>query len=315
MGKTVGRRPQLEKGNRDAPRGRHDRDLRGLSGANRPWEFVNSSRSPRARVFARSRISPRSRGRRLRSRCSSRSRRAAAATITATSRCVVVAVATSGCTASSISSATSTASPATVATIEYDPNRSARIALVTYADGEKRYILHPKGCRVGDTIVSRARARTSGPATRCRSREMPLGTAVHNIELKIGKGGQMAARRACRRQVVAKEGEYVTLRMPSTRDAAGARHAACATIGDGRQRRARAALVGQGRQDALDGSPSEGARRSHEPGRPPARRSYARRTQRRSSPWGKKEGVKTRNKKKSSQRLIVRGRKRGKATQ
>src|ERR671934_255326 len=79
---------------------------------------------------------------------------------------------------------------ATVREIEYDPNRSARIALVQYRDGEKRYILHPRGLAVGDTIVS-------GPGSDVRLgnalplREIPLGTAVHNIELKIGKGGQM----------------------------------------------------------------------------------------------------------------------------
>src|SRR4029077_9832128 len=79
---------------------------------------------------------------------------------------------------------------ATVTSIEYDPNRSARIALVTYADGEKRYILHPKGLAIGDSI-------TSGPGSDIRTgntlplSEMPLGTDVHNIELKIGKGGQV----------------------------------------------------------------------------------------------------------------------------
>src|SRR5262249_14230750 len=105
--------------------------------------------------------------------------------------------------------------PATVASVEYDPNRSARIALVTYGDGEKRYILHPKGMSVGDKIVS-------GPGSDIRTGnalplgEMPLGTAVHNIELKIGKGGQLCRSAGMSAQVVAKEGEYVTLRMPST---------------------------------------------------------------------------------------------------
>ncbi|MET0349216.1 MAG: 50S ribosomal protein L2, partial [Rhizobacter sp.] len=83
------------------------------------------------------------------------------------------------------------AMPAIVKEIEYDPNRSARIALVEYADGEKRYILHPKGLKQGDTVVS-------GPGSDVRTgnamplKEVPLGTSVHNIELKIGKGGQMA---------------------------------------------------------------------------------------------------------------------------
>src|ERR687883_177006 len=105
--------------------------------------------------------------------------------------------------------------PATVRHIEYDPNRSARIALVEYQDGEKRYILHPKGLAVGDTV-------TSGPGADVRVgntlplREVPLGTAVHNGELKPGKGGQMARSAGTSVQVVAKEGEYVTLRMAST---------------------------------------------------------------------------------------------------
>src|ERR671929_447767 len=105
--------------------------------------------------------------------------------------------------------------PATVRHIEYDPNRSARIALVEYADGEKRYILHPRGLAVGDTVVS-------GPGSDIRTgnalplREIPLGTAVHNIELKIGKGGQLARSAGMSAQVVAKEGDYVTLRLGST---------------------------------------------------------------------------------------------------
>src|SRR5882672_10923859 len=105
--------------------------------------------------------------------------------------------------------------PATVREIEYDPNRSARIALVEYKDGEKRYILHPKGLSVGDVI-------TSGPGADVRVgnaiplKEVPLGTAVHNVELKAGKGGQMARSAGTSVQVVAKEGEYVTVRMAST---------------------------------------------------------------------------------------------------
>ena len=98
---------------------------------------------------------------------------------------------------------------------QYDPNRTARIALVVYADGEKRYILHPKGLSQGDTVVS-------GPGSDTRTGnaiplgEIPLGTNVHNIELKIGKGGQLCRTAGSSAQVVAKEGEYVTLRLRST---------------------------------------------------------------------------------------------------
>ena len=103
----------------------------------------------------------------------------------------------------------------TVREIEYDPNRSARIALVEYPDGEKRYIIHPKSLNVGDTIVSGA-----GSDVRLGNclplKEMPLGTAVHNVELKPGKGGQLARSAGSSLTVMAKEGEYVTLRLPSS---------------------------------------------------------------------------------------------------
>src|SRR5690242_16465912 len=105
--------------------------------------------------------------------------------------------------------------PAKVAGIEYDPNRTSRIALLHYADGEKRYILAPKGLAVGDTVVS-------GPGSDIRVgntmplSEIPLGTTVHNVELKIGRGGQLARSAGTGVQVVAKEGNYVTLRLRST---------------------------------------------------------------------------------------------------
>jgi len=105
--------------------------------------------------------------------------------------------------------------PATVSTIEYDPNRSARIALVTYADGEKRYILHPVGLKVGDTITAGVTADIL-PGNALPLRNIPLGTVVHNVELRPGKGGQMARSAGAAVQVVAKEGEYATLRMPSS---------------------------------------------------------------------------------------------------
>ncbi len=104
--------------------------------------------------------------------------------------------------------------PATVSTIEYDPNRSARIALVTYADGEKRYILQPAGIKVGDTIVSGESADIL-PGNALPLRNIPLGTMVHNVELKPGRGGQMARSAGAAVQVVAKEGDYVSVKMPS----------------------------------------------------------------------------------------------------
>lgn len=204
--------------------------------------------------------------------------------------------------------------PAQVAEIEYDPNRSARIALLFYADGEKRYILHPKGLKQGDTVIS-------GPGSDMRVgnalplSEIPLGTTVHNVELKIGKGGQMARSAGAYAQVIAKEGKYVTLRMRST-EMRMVHHRCLATIGEvgnaehgllssGKAGRTR----WLGRRPKVRGvamnpvdHPLGGGEGKTSGGRPPT------------TPWGKPEGRKTRKRKKPSNRMIVRGRKRGKAT-
>jgi large subunit ribosomal protein L2 len=201
---------------------------------------------------------------------------------------------------------------ATVKEIEYDPNRSARIALVEYADGELRYILHPKGLNVGDSV-------TSGPGSDIRTgntlplAEMPLGTTVHNVELKIGKGGQMCRSAGMGAQVVAKEGDYVTLRMPSTEMRLV--HMKClATIGTVGNEEHELKSLGKagasrwmGRRPKVRGEVMNPVDHPHG-GRTRGGRNVV-------DKWGNKEGVKTRNKKKSSQKLIVRGRKRGKATQ
>ena len=204
--------------------------------------------------------------------------------------------------------------PAKVAEIEYDPNRSARIALLVYADGEKRYILHPNGLRQGDTVLS-------GPGSDARIGnalplgEIPLGTAVHNVELKPGKGGQIARSAGQQAQVVAREGEYVTLRLKSTE--VRLVHARClATIGEVGNSEHELLSVGKagktrwlGRRSKVRGvaknpvdHPLGGGEGKSSGGRPPV------------SPWGKPEGVKTRKRKKASNKLIVRGRRRGKAT-
>ena len=201
---------------------------------------------------------------------------------------------------------------ATVREIEYDPNRSARIALVEYADGERRYILHPKGLKVGDAVVS-------GPGSDIRTgntmplNEVPLGTAVHNIELKIGKGGQLCRSAGMAAQVVAKEGEYVTVRMPSTemRMIHGRCLATIGVIGNEEHELLSWGKAGKmrwmGRRPKVRGEVMNPVDHPHG-GRTRGGRNVV-------SPWGKKEGVKTRNKKKHSQKLLVRGRKRGKATQ
>ena len=104
--------------------------------------------------------------------------------------------------------------PGKVAAVEYDPNRSARIARIHYADGEKTYILHPVGLKVGDTVVSGPGADIL-PGNCLPLENIPLGTLVHNIELKPGKGGQMARSAGAGAQLVAKEGKYAQLRLPS----------------------------------------------------------------------------------------------------
>jgi large subunit ribosomal protein L2 len=204
--------------------------------------------------------------------------------------------------------------PARVAEIEYDPNRTARIALLVYADGEKRYILHPKGLNQGDTVIS-------GPGQEPRTgnaiplSEVPLGMNVHCIELKIGKGGQMARSAGSFAQVVAREGAYVTLRLRSSemRMVLGRCLATLGEVGNAEHELISIGKAGKtrwlGRRPKVRGvamnpvdHPLGGGEGKTSGGRPPM------------TPWGKPEGVKTRKRKKGSNRLIVRGRKRGKAT-
>jgi len=104
--------------------------------------------------------------------------------------------------------------PAKVATIEYDPNRTANIALLHYADGEKRYILAPLGLQVGDTIISGETADIK-PGNALEIKNIPVGTMIHNIELKPGKGGQLARSAGGAAQLMAKEGAYAQVRLPS----------------------------------------------------------------------------------------------------
>nr|YP_009969703.1 ribosomal protein L2 [Beilschmiedia obtusifolia]QNE86810.1 ribosomal protein L2 [Beilschmiedia obtusifolia] len=104
---------------------------------------------------------------------------------------------------------------ARIVTIEYDPNRNAYICLIHYGDGEKRYILHPRGAIIGDTIVSGTEVPISMGNALPLSADMPLGTAIHNIEITLGKGGQLARAAGAVGKLIAKEGKSVTLRLPS----------------------------------------------------------------------------------------------------
>jgi len=205
--------------------------------------------------------------------------------------------------------------PARVTAIEYDPNRTARLALLTYADGEKRYILHPKDLAVGDTVVS-------GPGSDIRTgnavplAEVPLGTAVHCVELKRGRGAQLCRSAGSSAQVLAKEGNYVTLKLRSgeVRMVRGECLATIGEVGNADHELVRVGKAGRtrwlGRRPRVRGvaknpvdHPLGGGEGKSSGGRPAC------------SPWGKPEGRKTRHRKKPSTRLIIRGRKRGKATQ
>jgi len=119
--------------------------------------------------------------------------------------------------------------PAKVAAIEYDPNRTARLALLYYADGEKRYILAPNGLKIGDTILSGAHAEIR-TGNNLPLANIPVGTMVHNIELSEGKGGQLVRSAGGAAQLLAKEGEYAQLRLPSG-EVRLVRQACYATIG------------------------------------------------------------------------------------
>ncbi|WP_419948126.1 50S ribosomal protein L2 [Candidatus Palauibacter sp.] len=204
--------------------------------------------------------------------------------------------------------------PGVVAEIEYDPNRSARIALIHYADGEKRYILHPRGLRVGDTVLSGSGIDPN--VGNCLPlREVPLGTVVHGVELAPGKGAQMARSAGASVQVVAKERGTVTLRLPSSemRMVPETCRATVGQVGNVDHELIRAGKAGRsrwkGRRPRVRGvamnpvdHPLGGGEGRSSGGRPPV------------SPWGKPEGRKTRKKRKPSDKLIVRGRKRGRAT-
>jgi large subunit ribosomal protein L2 len=203
--------------------------------------------------------------------------------------------------------------PAKVAHIEYDPNRSAHIALLHYADGEKRYILAPNRLRVGMTVESGPGADiTVGNCLPLGS--MPSGTIVHNVELTPGRGGQLARSAGAGVQLLAKEGDMVTLRLPSgeMRLVRADCRATVGTIGNADHQNVRIGKAGrkrhmgvrpQTRGTAMNpvDHPHGGGEGSTTPGRHPV------------TPWGVPTlGYRTRPKNKQSDRYIVRGRRRGK---
>jgi len=197
--------------------------------------------------------------------------------------------------------------PAKVASIEHDPNRNARIALLHYNDGEKRYILAPAKIRVGDQLESGQKADIR-PGNALPLRYIPVGTTVHNVELKAGAGGKMGRGAGSSIQLVAKEGDFATLRLPSTemrRVPIDCR----ATIGEVGNSEAELISIGKAGRNRWKGvrpqtrgvamnpvdHPHGGGEGKTSGGRHPV------------SPWGQPEG-RTRNKNKPSQKLIIRRR-------
>jgi len=199
--------------------------------------------------------------------------------------------------------------PGTVKTIEYDPNRSANIALVFYADGDKRYIIAPKGLNVGQKILSGDKA-TLDVANALPLESIPVGFTVHNIELTIGKGGQMARSAGASALVAAKEGEYVTIKLPSgeMRLVHKRCYATIGEVGNGDHMNTSLGKAGRSRWRgirptvrAMSMNPVDhplGGGEGRGKGRNPV------------TPWGQPcRGYKTRNKRKTSNKFIVSRRK------
>lgn len=205
--------------------------------------------------------------------------------------------------------------PAIVAEIEYDPNRTARIALLNYADGEKRYILAPQGLKKGDKIMAGADSRTGQiadikPGNALEMARIPVGTVIHNVELSPGRGGQMCRSAGAYAQLVAKEGKYALLRLPSgeVRKVLASCMATVGQVGNLSHENISLGKAGRnrwlGRRPKVRGvamnpidHPLGGGEGRSSGGRHPV------------SPWGMPaKGYKTRDKKKPSSKLIVKRR-------
>jgi large subunit ribosomal protein L2 len=200
---------------------------------------------------------------------------------------------------------------AKVATIEYDPNRTCRIALLHYEDGSKAYILAPKGLKVGDRVSSGQGADIK-PGCALPMRYIPVGTTIHNVELRPGQGGKVARSAGNAVQLVAKDGSYATLRMPSTemRRVPIDCRATVGEVGNSEHELVKIGKAGRNRMlgvrpqsrgvvmNPVD-HPMGGGEGRSSGGRPPV------------SPWGKPEG-RTRRKKKQSTEMIIRRRRAGK---
>ena len=199
--------------------------------------------------------------------------------------------------------------PATVAAIEYDPNRTCRIALLHYHDGEKRYILAPKGLEVGDRLMSGQRSEIR-PGNAMELRYIPVGAVVHNVELKAGGGGRIGRSAGASVQLVAKEGRFATLRLPSTemRRVPLDCRATIGEVGNSEHELTKIGKAGRNRWKGVRPQtrgvamnpvdhPLGGGEGKSSGGRHPV------------SPWGKPEG-RTRARRKDSDKMIVRRRRR-----
>ena len=201
--------------------------------------------------------------------------------------------------------------PAKVATIEYDPNRSARIALLHYEDGKKAYILHPKGLKVGDTVISGAGADIK-PGNAMPLSEIPVGTLIHAIEFQPGKGAAIARSAGTSVQLMGKEGKYAILRMPSSemRRVLITCRATIGEVGNAEHSNIKIGKAGRNRwlgirptvrgtvMNPVDHPHGGGEGKNHTSGRASV------------SPWGiPSKGYKTRDRKKRSNNMIIRRRK------
>lgn len=200
--------------------------------------------------------------------------------------------------------------PAKVATIEYDPNRSARIALLKYADGTKTYILHPVGLKVGDTVMSGSEADIK-PGNALCLKDIPIGTLIHCVEIQPGKGAAVARSAGTSIQLMSKEGSYAILRMPSSemRRVLLTCRATIGEVGNSEHANIRIGKAGRTRwmgvrptvrgtvMNPVDHPHGGGEGKNKSAGRHPV------------SPWGvPAKGHRTRNTKKASSRLIIRRR-------
>ena len=201
--------------------------------------------------------------------------------------------------------------PAKVATIEYDPNRSARIALLHYVDGEKRYILHPRVLKVGDTVIS-GEGNDIRPGNAMPLSSIPVGTLIHAVELQPGKGAALARSAGTSIQLMGKEGKYSILRMPSSemRRVLVTCRATIGEVGNAEHSNIKIGKAGRNRwkgvrptvrgtvMNPVDHPHGGGEGKNKSAGRHPV------------SPWGvPTKGHRTRNKNKASSRLIIRRRK------